>query len=93
MKKLLVIGFIILSLVLVGCKKQEITGNVVAVQVGCQDTDGGIEKATQGVVTLGDEDYTDDCVAGLLIEYYCDGGQVANQNIRCPNKCSGGKCV
>ena len=92
MNKLLVIGLIVLSLVLIGCKNEDVTGAVV-LQEGCQDSDGGINKGTQGVVTLEDEDYSDDCVAGILIEYYCDGDNVANQNIRCKDKCNGGKCV
>jgi len=95
MKKLLVISLLILSLVLVGCKKEAITGGVVIEQETqeCKDSDNGINQETQGVVTVGDEDYTDDCIAGLLIEYFCEGDQKVNQNLRCPNKCSNGKCT
>lgn len=96
MKKLLIINLIVLCLFLVGCKKEEPTGAVVGIEeedLSCKDSDGGINKDVQGVVTIGDEDYADNCVAGLLIEYYCDGDNKANQNIRCPNKCSGGKCI
>ena len=80
----------------IGCKEEQVTGGVVSVDVeveSCKDSDGGINKDIQGIVTVGDEDSTDECVAGLLIEYYCDGDNKANQNIRCPNECSAGKCI
>lgn len=95
MKKSLIIAIILLSLVLVGCKKESVTGGVVVEEQSneCKDSDGGINKDTQGVVSVGDEDYSDECVAGLLIEYYCEGNNKQNQNIRCPNKCSSGKCT
>lgn len=95
MKKLL-ISLIVLTLFLVGCKNKGITGSAAADVIAeptCKDSDGGIDKEVQGVVTIGDKDYSDECIAGLLIEYYCDGDNLANQNIRCPNECSNGKCI
>lgn len=104
MKKLLVIALIALSFVFVGCnwKNTSVTGGAVVVDKvieRCEDSDGGVNTDVQGVVTIGDEDYTDECiegvsVEGLLREYYCEGNNKANQNIeRCPSKCSNGKCI
>ncbi len=98
MKKLiLIISLIALSLILVSCRdKEEITGNVIGTgsdkEQSCEDTDGGIVPDVKGILRIGDMDYADACVSGILIEYYCDGNQKANQNIRCPNKCLNGKC-
>ncbi|MBU0628268.1 MAG: hypothetical protein KKC75_03700 [Nanoarchaeota archaeon] len=65
-----------------------------AAQTGtCKDSDSGINTAVKGIVTAGEERFYDTCLNGLLLEYYCDGNNKANQNIRCPNKCDGGKCV
>ena len=96
MKKLLIIGLIVLSLVLAGCKGTEVTGGVVGVNIAteiCEDTDGGIDKGIKGVTSAGDETYSDACVTGILIEYYCDGDSIVNQNMRCANGCSNGKCT
>jgi uncharacterized lipoprotein NlpE involved in copper resistance len=96
MKKLLIISLIALSLILVGCNfKEKITGGVIGVGSGegdCEDSDGGIDTEVKGILRVGDMDYADACVSGILIEYYCEGNQKANQNIRCPNKCYNGKC-
>lgn len=82
-------------MVLLGCKDTSLTGGVVVEESlrECKDSDGGINKGVQGVVNFGDEDYSDECIAGLLIEYYCDGNNKANQNVRCFNKCDSGKCI
>jgi hypothetical protein len=94
MKRFILTVLIISSLVLIGCREESISGStVVDVVIGCEDSDGGLNKDVKGVVTVGDEEYSDECVAGLLIEYYCDNGNKANQNVRCENKCSGGKCI
>lgn len=92
MKKLLIISLILLCLVLIGCKKQEITG-AATIEPLCKDTDGGINPDVRGMLYIGSKDYSDACISGLLIEYYCDGDNLANQNIRCPNKCGNGKCI
>jgi len=94
MKKLLLISLMVLSLVLVGCKDESMDSGAAVVEVeGCEDSDGGIDKSIKGEVSVDDEVYTDQCVAGLVIEYYCDGGKAVNQNMRCSNECSNGKCV
>lgn len=99
MKKSLIIGLIVLSLVLVGCSDDvQVSGDVVGIEVeetdaACTDSDGGIDKMTKGIVNAGDELFSDICVAGLLIEYYCDGDKVTSQNMRCSNACSNGKCA
>jgi len=93
----LLIGLVILSLVLVGCGDETaITGGAVAVDTAigtCEDTDGGVNKDVKGIVSVEDEDHVDSCVAGLLIEYSCDGNKATNQNIRCPDGCKNGKCT
>lgn len=91
-KKSLIISLIILSLVLVGCNKQGITGGTTTA-LTCQDSDGGLNTDVKGIVYVEGKDYADACITGLLIEYYCDGNKLANQNIRCPNECSNGKCI
>lgn len=95
MKKLLIISLIVLSLVLVGCKESSITGDVTVEEAieGCKDSDGGINPDVKGMLYVGGKDYADACVSGLLIEYYCDNGNKANQNIRCDIECSNGKCI
>jgi len=97
MKKLVVIRVIAISLILVVCKeKEEITGGVVGVgagKEGCEDSDGGVEPNVKGILHVGDMYYADACVSGILIEYYCEGNNKANQNTRCPNKCYNGKCI
>ncbi|MBW2989369.1 hypothetical protein KY358_03565 [Candidatus Woesearchaeota archaeon] len=98
-KKMLVLGLIVLSFVLAGCKKATITGNAVIEEPAaekmtekCKDSDGGINKMAKGVVRVDGKEYRDECVAGLLIEYYCEGDNVVNQNMRCTDGCSGGRC-
>jgi hypothetical protein len=65
---------------------------------GCSDSDGGITKETAGKVTgtLNGEEYIiyDKCIAGLLVEYFCENNKNVNQNFRCPEdtKCAGGAC-
>lgn len=96
MNKIWGICLIVLGLVLAGCKDMQITGGAVAVDRaidGCKDSDGGVNKEVKGMVSAGEDIYADSCVGGLLIEYYCDGDNKANQNVRCENKCMDGKCI
>lgn len=66
--------------------------------VGCSDSDGGLTKETAGKVSgvKDGEEYTvyDRCIAGLLVEYYCEGDSYQNQNLRCPEgtECLSGAC-
>lgn len=63
----------------------------------CVDSDDGITVDRAGKVSgvLDGEEYTiyDECIAGLLVEYYCEDNNYGNQNIRCPEECSGGACT
>ena len=64
----------------------------------CEDTDGGNNKDTAGVVSSVDEngeeyEFEDDCVVSWLVEYYCEGDRVANQNYVCDNDCKKGACI
>jgi len=64
----------------------------------CEDSDGGVERDKAGkVMGISDsEEYTlyDKCIAGILLEYYCEQDKSQNQNLRCPEgtKCLGGAC-
>lgn len=100
MKKLLIVGFVALALLLASCaKKQELTGAVVGVagelpaETLCKDSDNGKNSTIKGILSIGEDSYADSCIGGLLVEYYCDGNTKSNQNIRCPNKCLNGQCV
>ena len=97
-QKKLIALLAILTLVLIGCKDAKITGDVIAdveieTEEACTDTDRGINQEVKGVVTIDGEDYEDQCIAGLLVEYYCKDNQKENQNFQCKNKCINGKCV
>ncbi len=104
MKRLFIL-WVIVSLFLIGCSKNnEVTGNVVAADKSakpdtiqatgtCKDSDDGINTKIKGIVDSDGKRYYDTCLTGILVEYYCDGDKLANQNIRCPNECSGGKCT
>ena len=96
-----IIFALILVLFIVGCGSNNITGNVVlegATQANsCEDTDNGVDTATKGAVSGIDNgaeyEKEDICLAGLLVEYYCEDNKPVNQNIRCDNECSKGACV
>lgn len=91
MKKAVLISLVLLAFVLAGCQSQEdVTGNVVQEVAKCTDTDNGNNINEKGTVN---GELTDKCVAGLLIEYYCQGDVPVNQNHRCPDKCVDGACV
>lgn len=64
----------------------------------CKDSDRGNDKNTAGVVTGLDEngeeyEFEDECVVTWLIEYYCKGNKVENQNYICDNDCKKGACI
>jgi len=99
----IVVFALILVLFIVGCGSNNITGRA-AVDVdgaltadGCEDTDGGIDSEIKGTISgfVNGEQYgkSDDCIGGLLVEYYCEENKAANQNIRCEGKCLNGACV
>ncbi len=65
-------------------------------QIGCSDTDGGINIYQSGAVTKGSSIYRDYCIgSGGGVEYYCSGNQVANASFNCPGGyfCSDGTCM
>jgi len=65
---------------------------------GCIDSDAGITKETAGKVSgvLNGKEYVlyDRCIAGFLIEYFCEDNTYKNQNFRCPSgtECLSGAC-
>jgi len=87
MKKAIIISLVLMAFVITGCGQEEVTGKVVLEQ--CTDSDGGNNINEKGTTN----EFSDKCVAGLLIEYYCEDGKAVNQNHRCPDKCVDGACV
>jgi len=75
---------------------ETIEPNYVGGEASCSDSDKGMDTAEDGTVTGIDEEgyeysYRDKCVGGyILVEYYCDGDQHQNKNIKCD--CKGRIC-
>ncbi len=93
MKKVILASFILSTFVLAGCSQADqvkITGEVVKEFTKCIDSDNGNNIEEKGTVN---DELTDKCMAGLLIEYYCEDNKPVNQNHRCLNKCVDGACV
>jgi len=90
MKNTLLIGIAVLAVVLAGCNKTEVTGDAVVDLEQCTDTDKGNDITQKGAVN---GEFTDRCVAGILIEYYCEDKKPVNQNYKCQNKCVDGACA
>ena len=103
MKRIL---FVLIMVLLFGCQQKatdEITGQVVRdttekpMATSCLDSDGGLTPETYGTVTgvIDDKEFkkVDRCLSGLLVEYYCDGTEAVNQNVRCEGSCINGECV
>ena len=64
----------------------------------CSDSDGGLKIETKGTVnaTLANGtnlNLTDECMMGVLVEYYCKENAAVNKNTRCANKCVNGTCA
>ena len=65
----------------------------------CIDSDGGSNPPVKGTVSNSSTSYTDYCNDGTyLIEYSCDGINIANDWINCNDfiagsNCSGGRCM
>jgi len=93
--------FVVLTLFLLGCSKQDIgpetklAGNAVIDTKGpttCEDSDNGIKEGTAGKITgeTDGEDYLlyDKCIGdtNILVEYHCENNNPVNQNIRCTTK-------
>ncbi len=62
-----------------------------AVVANCEDSDNGLNKEVKGTVRVEGMRRMDKCFGPFLVEYYCEEGEIANQNFRC--ECSEGKCV
>lgn len=99
MRNLILIGLIIALISIAGCGQEaKITGKAVSDVAVCDDTDGGdnidVKGTVSGISSSGENFiHNDECVAGLLIEYYCEDKSPKNHNQRCPNKCSDGACI
>jgi len=102
-----IILLVALLLLLSACAKENATGNAVAdvkqvntvISISCEDSDAGLVKDIRGTVKAEMSDgsvveETDKCIAGLLIEYYCEGNNLENQNLRCNSEdvCNQGRC-
>lgn len=63
---------------------------------GCSDSDSGKDVLAKGTVVVGNGSFADSCSGNASVtEYYCDGGEAANQSIACPAgySCREGACV
>ena len=106
-KKVVLLLIVLLAVFLVSCSKsgQSITsGGMLNLedaleesQATCIDPDG--EDTTRKGTTTGTYsdgtpfEVTDGCKMGLLLEYYCENGNLENKNIRCPGRCNSGTCI
>ncbi|MBD3398023.1 hypothetical protein GF412_02510 [Candidatus Micrarchaeota archaeon] len=63
----------------------------------CTDSDGGKDEFISGTASVGEESGTDRCLGEdeMVLEYYCDGNEIADENMQCPAGylCYGGACV
>ncbi len=85
-----------------GCTGNACTGGSVIVDE-CRDDDGGLNYFTYGVVTMGEEAYTDKCIilqgmSVLVREYICDKTddnpvKVAENVYQCPEGCENSACM
>ncbi|MFC2162258.1 hypothetical protein ACFLRF_01125 [Candidatus Altiarchaeota archaeon] len=65
--------------------------------ITCEDIDGGLnyEKKDQVNYVSAGKLYSehDRCEAGILLEFYCGGGQARSKRIDCPIVCEDGACL
>ena len=71
--------------------------NIKTDSVYCADTDGGKDETVRGIISgvkQNGEVYRemDECLGGILLEYYCEDNKVMSENIRCANQCYFGGC-
>jgi len=64
------------------------------VSVSCDDSDGS-DIYTKGTVSDSNDDYTDYCSGGKVVEYTCSGNYAASNSYSCPSGyyCSDGHCI
>jgi len=106
--KTVVIAVVIILVAMVAVKKlgfssegfSSITGAIFGGTYGeeCRDSDNGIKESKKGFVSGTDDDKRyfrndDECMAGILVEYYCEDNKVLSKNIRCDDSCENGRCV
>ena len=61
----------------------------------CEDSDGGFDITTTGIVKKGNTEYEDYCLGSTSgMEYYCDGDNVEKDPFSCPSgeECKSGRC-
>jgi hypothetical protein len=62
----------------------------------CTDSDGGKNYYVKGTACEQNgnlECATDSCDGDVLVEFYCDDGDLDEQEYECPNGCSDGACI
>jgi len=86
-----------------------VNGECVEKTSSCTDSDNGKVYYVKGTVTYGSESKTDSCAyctgaclpddldcvvtCGAVVEYYCDGNEIASETIVCDNSCNDGACT
>jgi hypothetical protein len=70
-------------------------GKCITPTTTCTDSDGGKVYDVKGTVTVGSTTYTDECITGFLIEYFCNNNINQYEGYQCPSgqSCSNGACV
>ncbi len=64
-------------------------------QVGCYDSDNGLDTGREGYVQVGDNRYMDSCFGQMRVkEYYCTAaGDVNHELSMCDGVCFKGRCA
>lgn len=91
---------LVFGLLLSGCTTQPSEpsewDSIEGTAQSCTDTDGGKEIFVAGTATSGDGKGTDRCLGNgeMVMEYYCDGNRIADEDIPCPEGylCYDGQC-
>ena len=69
-------------------------GGTTPVSATCTDSDGGLNYYVKGVLSVGDNTYSDVCAdSNFVKEYFCDNPPSYYDNYYCPNGCLNGACV
>lgn len=59
----------------------------------CIESDGGKNIYQKGTISTVKETLTDVCQGNVIVEYYCENGEIKRQSERCKVDCIDGACV
>jgi hypothetical protein len=73
----------------------------VPIPTTCTDSDEGFEEYVAGSVQVGEAVYVDECYGPFdathghdhLREYFCENGNVQEEEVDCANRCKNGACL